>query len=82
MSLAIKTQQIVAQLETRIGFTFQTPPCDININADVLYQAFLAHIVVLGAYETQDEQIHPSTVEILGEGVKDVDFLYDDQNYA
>lgn len=70
-----KLQQIPVPLQHQISLPVQTPLRDVDVHIDVLYQTLLAHVVVLGPYEAADEQVHPRAVEIVLEGVHDVDFL-------
>jgi hypothetical protein len=55
-----------------IRLPLQTLPRNIAVRLDILDQALLAHVVVLGPDEAQDQQVQRRAVEVGGEGVQDV----------
>ncbi len=75
MPLPAKLHQIPIVLEFRIRLSLQAPPRHLDIHPDVLDQALLTHVVVFRPNKAEDEQVHARAVEVLGEGVEDVDFL-------
>lgn len=75
MPLPAKLHQIPIVLEFRIRLSLQAPPRHLDIHPDVLDQARLTHVVVFRPNKAEDEQVHARAVEVLGEGVEDVDFL-------
>ena len=56
-----------------IAFPLQTLPRHVAVCLDILDQTLLAHIVVLGPDEAQNQQVERHAVEVGGEGVEDVD---------
>lgn len=75
MPLSAKLHQIPIVLEFHIRLSFQAPPRHLDIHPDVLDQALLTHVVVFRPDKAEDEQVHARAVEVLAEGVEDVDFL-------
>jgi hypothetical protein len=56
-----------------IAFPLQTLPRHVAVCLDILDQTLLAHVVVLGPDEAQNQQVEWHAVEVGGEGVQDVD---------
>lgn len=56
-----------------IGLPRQTLPRHVAVRLDVLDETVLAHVVVLGPDEAEDEQVERGGVEVGREGVQDVD---------
>jgi hypothetical protein len=56
-----------------IAFPLQTSPRHVAVRLDILDQTFLAHIVILGPDEAQNQQVERRAVEVSGKGVQDVD---------
>jgi hypothetical protein len=56
-----------------IAFPLQTLPRHVAVHLDILDQTLLAHVVVLGPDEAQNQQVERHAVEVGGEGVQDVD---------
>ena len=52
----------------------QTPPGNLDIRADILDQSLHPGIIILRPDIPQDHQVHARVVEVVGEGVHDVDF--------
>ena len=67
-------QQIRILSQLGVCTSAQAATSHVDIRFDVLDQALLAHVVVLGPNEAQNEQIHMTVVEVLLEIMHDVDF--------
>jgi hypothetical protein len=65
---------LLLQTYLPIAFPLQTSPRHVAVRLDILDQTLLAHVVVLGPDEAQNQQVERRAVEVSGKGVQDVDF--------
>lgn len=64
ITLALKFPQIRILPQLRITRPLQAPPRNLNIRHNILNQALLAHIIILGPNKPQNHQIHMTAVKV------------------
>lgn len=64
MTFSFKFDQVFIASIPLVGQPLETLPCHFSIEQYVLDQELFTDIIVLRPYESENQQIHPSIVEV------------------